>query len=95
MRAIYELFARLNAIGHGSFAKGRRDVAVINKAPYHLLHTDKLERPVMRETKVNFDGHYPYMRLAGAEKEYAVSYRMYLSISIMDASASGAINPPM
>lgn len=48
----------------------------------------------MRETKVNFDGHYPYVRLAGAEKEYAVSYRMCLSISIIDASASGAINPP-
>lgn len=61
VRAIYELFARLNAIGHGSFAKGREGtVAVINKAPYHLLHTDKPERAVMRETKVNFDGHYPY-----------------------------------
>jgi len=82
VRAIYELFARLNAIGHGSFAKGREGtVAVINKASYHLLHTDKPERPVMRETKVNFDGHYPYATHSTLRerKSTVIVYRMYTS----------------
>lgn len=48
-------------------------VAVINKAPYHLLHTDKPERPVMRETKVNFDGHYPYATLYATRGRERVS----------------------
>lgn len=83
VRAIYELFARLNAIGHGSFAKGREGtVAVINKAPYHLLHTDKPERPVMRETKVNFDGHYPYATHSTLRerKSTVIVYRMCMPL---------------
>lgn len=71
--AIYEPFARLNTIGHGSFAKGKkRDaVAVINKAPYHTCCTliNSKSRSCAKQRLTSM-GTTPYVTMCGAEKKY-------------------------